>query len=210
MSANTLNMIKENDVKWVDLRFTDTKGKEQHVTLPVKEINDSFFEDGKMFDGSSIAGWKGINDSDMVLMPDDSTAVIDPFTDDTTMNLRCDIVEPTTMQGYNRDPRSIAERAESYMKSTGIADSCMFGPEPEFFVFDDVKWHADISGAGYEINSEEAASYTHLTLPTTCIVSISAVLTLLKNKESATPVVFYALAKSHRTTTLHSSRALQE
>ncbi len=157
MSANTLNMIKENDVKWVDLRFTDTKGKEQHVTLPVKEINDSFFEDGKMFDGSSIAGWKGINDSDMVLMPDDSTAVIDPFTDDTTMNLRCDIVEPTTMQGYNRDPRSIAERAESYMKSTGIADSCMFGPEPEFFVFDDVKWHADISGAGYEINSEEAA-----------------------------------------------------
>ncbi|MEH6557490.1 MAG: glutamate--ammonia ligase [Oceanicoccus sp.] len=157
MSENTLNMIKENDVKWVDLRFTDTKGKEQHVTLPVKEINEGFFEDGKMFDGSSIAGWKGINDSDMVLMPDDSTAVIDPFTDDTTMNLRCDIVEPTTMQGYTRDPRSIAERAESYMQSTGIADTCLFGPEPEFFVFDDVKWHADISGAGYEINSEEAA-----------------------------------------------------
>jgi glutamine synthetase len=157
MSENTLNMIKENDVKWVDLRFTDTKGKEQHVTMPVKEIDEGFFEDGKMFDGSSIAGWKGINDSDMVLMPDDSTAVIDPFTDDTTMNLRCDIVEPTTMQGYTRDPRSIAERAESYMKSTGIADTCLFGPEPEFFVFDDVKWHADISGAGYEINSEEAA-----------------------------------------------------
>ena len=105
MSENTLNMIKENDVKWVDLRFTDTKGKEQHVTIPVKEIDEGFFEDGKMFDGSSISGWKGINESDMILMPDDSTAVIDPFTDDTTMNLRCDIVEPTTMQGYSRDPR---------------------------------------------------------------------------------------------------------
>ena len=157
MSEKTLNMIKENDVKWVDLRFTDTKGKEQHVTIPTKEVNEGFFEDGKMFDGSSIEGWKGINESDMILMPDDSTAVMDPFTDDTTLNLRCDIVEPTTMQGYNRDPRSIAERAEAYMKSTGIADSCMFGPEPEFFVFDDVKWHVDMSGAGYEINSEEAA-----------------------------------------------------
>lgn len=157
MSEKTLNLIKEHDVRWVDLRFTDTKGKEQHVTLPVSEINDTFFEEGKMFDGSSIAGWKGINESDMVLMPDDSTAVIDPFTDDNTLNLRCGIVEPLTMQGYTRDPRSIAERAESYMKSTGIADSCMFGPEPEFFVFDDVKWHSDMSGAGYSIASEEAA-----------------------------------------------------
>lgn len=157
MSENTLNLIKENDVRWVDLRFTDTKGKEQHVTIPASEINDDFFEDGKMFDGSSISGWKGINESDMILMPDDSTAVIDPFTDDNTLNLRCGIVEPSTMQGYNRDPRSIAKRAEEYMKSTGIADSCMFGPEPEFFVFDDVKWNVDMSGASYEINSEEAA-----------------------------------------------------
>ncbi|ARN73579.1 glutamate--ammonia ligase [Oceanicoccus sagamiensis] len=157
MSANTLSMINDNDVRWVDLRFTDTKGKEQHVTIPATEIDDGFFEEGKMFDGSSIAGWKGINESDMILMPDDSTAVMDPFTDDNTLNLRCDIVEPSTMQGYNRDPRSIAERAEAYMKSTGIADSCMFGPEPEFFVFDDVKWHADMSGVAYEINSEEAA-----------------------------------------------------
>lgn len=157
MSEKTLSMIKENDVKWVDMRFTDTKGKEQHVTIPATEIDEGFFEEGKMFDGSSIGGWKGINESDMILMPDDSTCVIDPFTDDNTLNLRCDIVEPSTMQGYNRDPRSIAERAEAYMKSTGIADSCMFGPEPEFFVFDDVKWHSDISGAGYEINSEEAA-----------------------------------------------------
>jgi len=157
MSDNTLNLIKENDVKWVDLRFTDTKGKEQHVTIPATEIDDDFFVDGKMFDGSSIAGWKGINESDMIMMPDDSTAVIDPFTDDSTLNLRCGIVEPTTMQGYTRDPRSIAERAEAYMKSTGIADSCMFGPEPEFFVFDDVKWNVGMSGASYEINSEEAA-----------------------------------------------------
>ena len=157
MTEKTLNLIKEHEVRWIDLRFTDTKGKEQHLTIPSSEIDDSFFEDGKMFDGSSIAGWKGINESDMVLMPDDSTAVIDPFTDDSTLNLRCDIVEPTTMQGYNRDPRSIAERAESYMKSTGIADSCLFGPEPEFFVFDDVKWHSDMSGAGYAISSEEAA-----------------------------------------------------
>ena len=157
MSEKTLSMIKENDVKWVDLRFTDTKGKEQHVTIPAGEVDEGFFEGGKMFDGSSISGWKGINESDMILMPDDSTAIMDPFTDDNTLNLRCGIVEPSTMQGYNRDPRSIAERAEAYMKSTGIADSCMFGPEPEFFVFDDVKWHADMSGAGYTISSEEAA-----------------------------------------------------
>jgi glutamine synthetase len=157
MSENTLNLIKENDVRWVDLRFTDTKGKEQHVTMPVSEIDEGFFEEGKMFDGSSIAGWKGINDSDMILMPDDSTAVIDPFTDDVTLNLRCGIVEPMTGQGYSRDPRSIAERAESYMRSTGIADSALFGPEPEFFIFDDVKWHVEMSGAGYQINSEEAA-----------------------------------------------------
>lgn len=163
MSENTLNMIQENDIKWVDLRFTDTRGKEQHVTLPASEVDAGFFEDGKLFDGSSIAGWKGINESDMVLMPDDSTAVIDPFTDDNTVNLRCSIIEPTTGQGYSRDPRSVAKRAEAYMKSTGIADTALFGPEPEFFVFDDIKWHADMSGASYQINSEEAAwsSKTH-------------------------------------------------
>ncbi|MFA7554340.1 MAG: glutamate--ammonia ligase [Spongiibacteraceae bacterium] len=157
MAENTLSLIKEHNVRWVDLRFTDTKGKEHHVTFPASDIDEGFFEDGKMFDGSSIQGWRGINESDMVLMPDDSTAVIDPFTDDNTLNLRCDIVEPTTMLGYNRDPRSIAERAEAYMKSTGIADSCLFGPEPEFFIFDDVKWQIDMSGASYSITSEEAA-----------------------------------------------------
>jgi glutamine synthetase len=139
------------------MRFTDTKGKEQHVTIPATEVDESFFEEGKMFDGSSIEGWKGIHESDMILMPDDASAVIDPFTDDNTLNIRCGIVDPITMQGYNRDPRSIASRAEEYMKSTGIADSCLFGPEPEFFVFDDVKWKVEMSGSSYEINSEEAA-----------------------------------------------------
>lgn len=157
MSEKTLNLIKESEAGWVDLRFTDTRGKEQHVSIPSSEVTEDFFDGGKMFDGSSIAGWKGINESDMILMPDDSSSVLDPFTDDTTVILRCDIVEPMTMQGYERDPRSVAHRAEEYLKSTGIGDTAYFGPEPEFFVFDDVKWHADMSGAGYAISSEEAA-----------------------------------------------------
>ncbi|MFT6050526.1 MAG: glutamine synthetase [Halioglobus sp.] len=157
MSELTLNLIKDNEVRWVDLRFTDTRGKEQHVTIPTSEVSEDFFEGGKMFDGSSISGWKGINESDMILMPDDTASVLDPFTDDATIIVRCDIVEPTTMQGYERDPRSVAKRAEDYLKSTGIGDTAFFGPEPEFFVFDDVKWHSDMSGAGYSINSEEAA-----------------------------------------------------
>lgn len=157
MSEHTLNLIKENEIRWVDLRFTDTHGKEQHVTIPTSEVGEGFFEDGKMFDGSSISGWKGINESDMILMPDDSSSVIDPFTDDPTIIVRCDIVEPMTMQGYERDPRSVAKRAEEFLKSTGIGDTAFFGPEPEFFVFDEVKWHVDMSGAGYTINSEEAA-----------------------------------------------------
>ena len=157
MSEHTLSLINDNDVRWVDLRFTDTKGKEQHVSIPAGVVNEDFFEAGKMFDGSSIAGWKGINESDMILMPDDSTAILDPFTDDPTVILRCDIVEPATMQGYDRDPRSIAKKAEAYLTSTGLGDTAFFGPEPEFFVFEDVKWHADMSGASYEINAEEAA-----------------------------------------------------
>jgi glutamine synthetase len=157
MSEKTLNLIKENEARWVDLRFTDTRGKEQHVSIPSKGVDAEFFEAGKMFDGSSISGWKGINESDMILMPDDTTSVLDPFTDEPTVILRCDIVEPSTMQGYERDPRSVARRAEEYLKSTGIGDTAYFGNEPEFFVFDDVKWHADMSGAGYSVNSEEAA-----------------------------------------------------
>ena len=126
MSEKTLNLIKESEARWVDLRFTDTKGKEQHVSMPIGEIDEDFFVDGKMFDGSSIAGWKGINESDMILMPDDSTAIIDPFTDEATIIIRCNIVEPTTRQGYERDPRSIAGRAEDYLKSTGLGDTAYF------------------------------------------------------------------------------------
>jgi len=157
MSAqDVLKTIKDNDVKYVDMRFTDTRGKEQHVTLPSRYVDEGFFEDGKMFDGSSIAGWKGINESDMILMPDPETAVLDPFFQDSTLIIRCDIVEPSTMQGYERDPRSVAKRAEEYMKSTGIADTAFFGPEPEFFIFDDVRWASDMQGCFYEIDSDEA------------------------------------------------------
>ena len=162
MSEHTLSLINDNDVRWVDLRFTDTKGKEQHASIPASVVSEDFFEAGKMFDGSSIAGWKGINESDMILMPDDSTAILDPFTDDPTVILRCDIVEPATMQGYDRDPRSIAKKAEAFLTSTGFGDTAFFGPEPEFFVFEDVKWHADMSGASYEINAEEAAWSSNL------------------------------------------------
>ncbi len=156
-AANVLKMIKDHKVKFVDLRFTDTLGKEQHVSIPDTEIDEDFLTDGKMFDGSSIAGWKDINESDMVLMPDCDTAVLDPFTDDVCLNVRCDILEPDTMQGYNRDPRSIAKRAEKYLQSTGIADTAYFGPEPEFFVLDHVTWGADISGAFYQVDSKEAS-----------------------------------------------------
>ena len=157
MTGRTIGLIKEHDVKWVDLRFTDSHGKEQHVTYPAADVNEDFFEDGKMFDGSSIAGWKHINESDMILMPDDSSSVMDPFSDVSTVIVRCNIVEPATMQGYDRDPRSIGQRAEEYLKSTGIADSALFGPEPEFFVFDGVKWSSGMSGQMYQIHSEEAA-----------------------------------------------------
>ncbi|TON89718.1 type I glutamate--ammonia ligase [Vibrio parahaemolyticus] len=150
-------MIQENEVKFVDLRFTDTKGKEQHISIPAHQIDADFFEEGKMFDGSSVAGWKGINESDMVMMPDASSAVLDPFTEDATLNIRCDILEPATMQGYDRDPRSIAKRAEDYMRSTGIADTVLVGPEPEFFLFDDVKFSNDMSGSFFKIDDIEAA-----------------------------------------------------
>lgn len=156
MSAKTLKMIKDNDVKWVDLRFTDTKGKEQHVTFPAKVVDAKFFE-GVMFDGSSVAGWKGINASDMILLPDDETVVMDPFADEAQVNVRCDIIEPATMQGYNRDPRSVGRRAEAFLVSTGIGDTAYFGPEPEFFIFDDVRWTNEMQGASFSIYSEEAA-----------------------------------------------------
>lgn len=156
MSDNVMKMIKDNGVKFVDFRFTDTRGKEQHVSVPAHTVDDSLFTDGKMFDGSSISGWKGISESDMILMPDADTAVMDPFSEEPSLILTCDIIEPATGQGYERDPRSVAKRAEAYLKSTGIADTAYFGPEPEFFVLDDVRWGANMSGAFYKVDSEEA------------------------------------------------------
>lgn len=152
---NVMQLVNENKVEFVDLRFCDTRGKEQHVTVPVHVLNDEFFENGKMFDGSSIAGWKGINESDMTLMPDTASAVMDPFLDDPTLCIRCDILEPTTMADYVRDPRSLAKRAENYLRSTGLADSAYFGPEPEFFIFDQARWGDDLNSAFYEVDSEE-------------------------------------------------------
>jgi len=155
--TDVVKLIKDKEISYCDLRFTDTRGKEQHVTIPTRLVDEDFFVDGKMFDGSSIAGWKGINESDMILMPDASTAMIDPFFEETTLLLRCDVVEPTTMQGYNRDPRSLAKRAEAYLKSTGIADSCLFGPENEFFIFDSVRWTNELHGTSYHIDSVQGA-----------------------------------------------------
>lgn len=158
MSNNKVQeLINEHEARYADLRFCDTRGKEQHLTVPISQIDDDFFESGKMFDGSSIAGWKGINESDMVLMPDPEASYIDPFYDDTTVVIRCDVLEPNSMQGYIRDPRSLGKRAEEYLKSTGIADKAFFGPEPEFFIFDDVRWGDTINSAFYEIDSSEGS-----------------------------------------------------
>jgi len=156
-AADVLALIRDNDVKFVDFRFTDTKGKEQHVTVPAHVMDEDVFEEGKMFDGSSISGWKGINESDMILMPDATTAVLDIFSEESTAIIRCDVVEPETMQGYDRCPRSLAQRAEAYLKSTGIADTAFFGPENEFFVFDHVSWGDSMQGAHYSIDSSEGA-----------------------------------------------------
>ncbi|MDH5394297.1 MAG: type I glutamate--ammonia ligase [Gammaproteobacteria bacterium] len=160
--ADVKKMVEDNDVKFVDFRFTDSHGKEQHVSAPASCIEESLFEDGRMFDGSSIQGWKHINESDMIMMPDPSTAVMDPFCEDATMNIRCTIVEPADMQGYSKDPRSLGQRAEEYLKSTGIADTALFGPENEFFVFDSVTWTDEMGEKGFKIGSEEAAWSTGL------------------------------------------------
>ena len=161
MSNKLLDLIKSSNAKWVDFRFTDTRGKEQHISFPAHSVDEEVMEDGKMFDGSSIAGWKGIEASDMILRPDPETAFLDPFFDSLTVVVTCDIIEPSTLQGYDRDPRSIARRAEEYLKSTGIGDTAYFGPEPEFFIFDDVKWSIDMSGVSHKITAEEAAWSTN-------------------------------------------------
>jgi glutamine synthetase type I len=156
-AEDVLKMAKDNEAKFVDFRFTDTRGKEQHVSVPVSQFNMDKFDQGHAFDGSSIAGWKGIEASDMLLMPDPETAYIDPFYEETTMVLTCDVIEPSDGKGYDRDPRSIAKRAEAYLKSSGIGDTAYFGPEPEFFIFDSVTWGSDMSGCFVKINSEEAS-----------------------------------------------------
>jgi glutamine synthetase len=158
MSIKTiLEQIKKHDIKFVDLRFTDLLGKEQHVSVPANVVDKDFLQQGKMFDGSSIAGWKAINESDMILIPDTEVAVLDPFCDEPTLNIRCDIFEPKTLQPYGRDPRAVAKRAEAYLRSTKIADACYFGPEPEFFIFDDVRWQVEMNHVFYAIDSDEAA-----------------------------------------------------
>jgi glutamine synthetase len=157
---DVLKLVEEKEVRFVDFRFTDTRGKEQHVGVPISAFSMDKFEDGHAFDGSSIAGWKGIQASDMQLMPDANSAYIDPFFDETTLVLTCDVVEPADGKGYDRDPRSIAKRGEAYLKSSGIGDTAYFGPEPEFFIFDSIEWGVDMSGAHVKIYSEEATPAT--------------------------------------------------
>ena len=162
--ASVMQLVKDQDVKFVDFRFTDTKGKEQHVSVPISAFDEDKFESGHAFDGSSIAGWKGIEASDMLLIPDPATANLDPFTAETTLNLTCDVIEPEDGKGYDRDPRSIAKRAEAYLKSTGIGDTAFFGPEPEFFIFDSIRYKIDMQGSFVRIGSDEAGwSSSHKT-----------------------------------------------
>lgn len=155
-AADVLQMIKDNDVKYVDYRFTDMLGKEMHLTVPAHRVDDDVFELGQAFDGSSFAGWRGIEASDMMLLPDPATARMDPFREANTLILTCDVLEPTTGKGYERDPRSCARRAEAYLKSTGIGDTAYFGPEPEFFIFDSVAWDLKAGHSFFKIGSEEA------------------------------------------------------
>jgi len=157
---SVLKLIKDKEVKFVDLRFTDPRGKWQHVTFDLSLVDEDLFEHGTMFDGSSIAGWKAINESDMVLMPDPSTAVIDPFFAQTTLAINCDIQEPNTGQPYNRCPRSIAKLAEKYLQSTGIGDVAYVGPEAEFFVFDDVRFDVGMNKGFYYLDALEGAYNT--------------------------------------------------
>jgi glutamine synthetase len=155
---DVLKLMKDSDVKYVDCRFTDPRGKWQHVTFDVSMFDQDAFAEGVMFDGSSIAGWKAINESDMNLMPDPETAFIDPFFAETTLVIVCDVLEPTTGEPYNRDPRGMAKKAVSYMKSTGVGDAVNFGPEAEFFVFDDVRFSSDPYNTGFRVDSSELPS----------------------------------------------------
>jgi len=154
--ADVMKLVKEKECTFVDFRFVDTKGKEQHTTVPISAFDEDKFESGHAFDGSSIAGWKGIEASDMLLLPDPTACYIDPFYEEPTLVITCDVIEPSDGKGYDRDPRSIAKRAEAYLKSTGLGDTAYFGPEPEFFIFDGVRWGADMQGCFVKVDSEEA------------------------------------------------------
>ena len=156
-AQDVLKLVQESEARFVDYRFTDILGKEHHVTVPVSAFDEEVFERGHAFDGSSIAGWKGIQASDMLLVPDPETAYVDPFYEEPTVVITCDVVEPADGKGYDRDPRSIAKRAEAYLKSTGLGDTVYFGPEPEFFIFDSVEWSVDMSGCSVKIQSGEAS-----------------------------------------------------
>jgi glutamine synthetase len=164
-TAKVMELIKEHDVKYVDFRFTDPRGKWQHLAHHVRTISEDFLNDGVMFDGSSIAGWKAINDSDMILVPDCSTAVLDPFAAQTSLVIFCDVHEPLSGQPYTRDPRSTARKAEQYLSTTGIGDKAYFGPEAEFFIFDDVRYSCQMNGAMYAIDSEEGPYVTGKEFP---------------------------------------------
>ena len=154
-AKDVLKLMKEKDVKYVDLRFTDPRGKWQHVTFDASMIDEEALTEGLMFDGSSIAGWKVINESDMKLMPDPDAVAIDPFFAQTTLSVVCDVLEPLTNEPYERDPRSIAKKAVAYLSRTKIGDGAFFGPEAEFFVFDDIKFSADPYNTGFRIDDIE-------------------------------------------------------
>lgn len=156
-AEDVLKMIEENEIRFIDFRFTDTRGKEMHVSVPVSSFDLDKFEEGHAFDGSSMAGWKGIEASDMLLIPDPATAQLDPFMEDPTLFMQCDVIEPSDGKGYDRDPRSIAKRAEAHLRSSGLGDVAYFGPEPEFFIFDSVRWNNDMSGCFFKVDSEEGS-----------------------------------------------------
>ena len=154
-SSDVLKTIKDKDIEYVDLRFTDPRGKLQHVTMDAKMVDEDMLNEGIFFDGSSIAGWKAINESDMILKPDNSRAIVDPFTSHNTLNLFCDVLDAIKKDPYERDPRGTAKKAEAYLKSSGIGDKAFFGPEAEFFVFDDVRFKNDMNETGFKIDSKE-------------------------------------------------------
>jgi glutamine synthetase len=159
-AKDVLKLIKDEEIEWVDLRFTDPKGKWQHLTMVAGVMGEDELEDGLMFDGSSIAGWKAINESDMILKPDLSETWIDPFSATPMLIINCDIVEPSTGDWYSRDPRTTAKRAEAFLKSTGIGDTVYVGPEAEFFMFDDVRFEDGYAGSGFSIDDIELPTNT--------------------------------------------------